>query len=137
MMPLLNVSISGQGNLDLSTAIASQLTQITATHLGKEHQVTAVAINYVDASDWFIDAQPVSTRKLRTFSLDIKVTAGTNTKSEIAAYQSLVFKEMTELLGAIADESYIVVDEVPAPNWGFGGQTQECRSVAKTLGRSA
>ncbi len=133
-MPLLNVSISGPQDSDLSADVAAKLTQLTAAHLGKASNVTAVAISYFDAADWFIDAQPISIQERRTFALNIKVTAGTNTKSEIATYQSLVFQEMAKLLGSIVDESYIVVDEAPAPNWGFGGQTQEHRSVVKTLG---
>jgi 4-oxalocrotonate tautomerase len=65
-----------------------------------------------------------------SFWLDIKVTAGTTTKSEIANYIEAVFRSMRGVLGAIHDSSYTVVHEVPAAAWGFAGKTQEYRFVA-------
>ena len=44
---------------------------------------------------------------------------------------------MTRLLGAVHHESYILVHEVPAAAYGFGGRTQEYRFIAGRIDRAA
>ena len=130
-MPLLNVAVTGCPEPVRSAAIAKMLTELTAIHLGKDPALTAVTIRNVDDGHWFIGGQALSEPGADSFSLQITVTQGTNTKAQIAAYIEAVFPAMSELLGGIRDESYIVVDEVPAASWGYGGKTQEFRSIAR------
>jgi 4-oxalocrotonate tautomerase len=106
------------------------LTELTNTHLGKDPALTAVTIRNVDHDHWFIGGQALSGPSADSFSLQITVTEGTNTKPQIAAYIEAVFPAMSELLGGIRDESYVVVDEVPAASWGYGDKTQEFRFIA-------
>lgn len=72
---------------------------------------------------------PVSTSGVSTFYLDIKVTEGTNTKNEKAAYVKQVFAGMEAILGRVASASYIVIHEVHADAWGYQGETQEFRYI--------
>ncbi len=130
-MPLLNVAVTGRSDPVRSAAIAKRLTELTSTHLGKDPALTAVTIRTVDDGHWFIGGQALSGPGAGSFSLQITVTQGTNTKAQIATYIEAVFPAMSELLGGIRDESYIVVDEVPAASWGYGGKTQEFRSIAR------
>ena len=132
LMPLLNVSISGELDTGLSAVVASQLTEMTAKHLHKDPKLTSVTVAFIGDQDWFIGRQPLVDLPVRTFSLDIKVTAGTNTKSQITSYIDAVFQGMSEILGEVADASYIIVNEVPAANWGYAGKTQEYRSVVRS-----
>lgn len=129
-MPLLNVAVTGNPDTARSAAIASKLTELTNTHLGKDPALTAVAIRNVDHDCWFVGGQALSRQNADSFSLQIKVTAGTNTKPQIAAYIEAVFSAMSDLLGGVCDESYVVVDEVPAASWGYAGRTQEFRLFA-------
>jgi len=62
------------------------------------------------------------------------VRAGTNTKGEIASHITTVFANMQRLLGLLRETGHIVVDEVAAPAWGYGGQTQEYRFIAGQTG---
>lgn len=55
---------------------------------------------------------------------------GTNTKHEKALYLAEVFALMRRILGDLHEESYVLVHEVPADAYGFGGPTQEHRYVA-------
>lgn len=132
-MPLLNVSLAVPPDPDLSLQVASTLTRLTNVHLGKDPALTAVAIRYLEPDHWFIGGQAVSAGKAPSFSLQIAVTSGTNTKTQMADYIDAVFAEMTGLLGSVRDESYIIVNELPAPGWGYAGQTQEHRFVAGRL----
>jgi len=67
---------------------------------------------------------------LASFALDIKVTRDTNTDDEKAAYVRAMFDGMQHLLGPLHEASYVIVDEVPAAAWGYGGRTQAARFAA-------
>ena len=68
-----------------------------------------------------------------TFWLDIKVVDGANTKAEMADYLEHVFASMSDTLGPLHTESYMLVHEVPASAYGYGGKTQEFRYISGRL----
>ncbi len=105
---------------------------MTAQHLGKRLDVTAVEIEELLAGRWRIGGQIPDAA---TFYLDISITAGTNTEAEKAQFIASVFAEMQRQIGGgkpLAEASYIAVREVPATDWGYGGQTQQARRLAST-----
>jgi 4-oxalocrotonate tautomerase len=129
-MPILNVSVSGHPDAALSASIAGLLSEATKVHLQKDPAVTAVVLHYIAPESWIVGGESLASQRLKSFWLDIKVTAATNTKSEMANYIAAVFVAMQRVLGALHDTSYILVHEVPAAAWGFAGETQEYRFVA-------
>ena len=136
-MPFLNVSVSAAPDAALTNAIAAELSELTQSHLRKDPAVTSVAITYLSPENWIVGGASLASQGRSSFWLDIKVTAGTNTKPEMADYIEGVFAAMGRLLGALHETSYIVVHEVPAAAWGFGGKTQEHRFVAGRLKNAA
>jgi 4-oxalocrotonate tautomerase len=58
------------------------------------------------------------------------VVDGTNTKPELASYLEAVFANVSGILGSTHTESYVLVHEVPAAAYGFGGKTQEFRFIS-------
>ena len=132
-MPILNVSVTGKSDPARSATIAARLTELTHAHLQKDPAVTAVVINYVEPEHWFVGGISLAYQNAKSFWLDIKVTQGTNTKLQLAAYLEAIFKEMTRLLNSVHADSYILVHEVPASAWGFSGKTQEYRFIAGLL----
>ncbi|UUZ69802.1 tautomerase family protein [Polaromonas sp. P2-4] len=69
-----------------------------------------------------------------TAFLEISITAGTNTPQEKAAFIAAAFEELQRQLGAgqpLEPASYVIVREVPATDWGYGGQTQAARRQAR------
>jgi 4-oxalocrotonate tautomerase len=136
-MPILTVFVTGQPSPARSAQIAEALTELTNRHLKKDPTVTAVAINHIDSSHWFVGGKALSSQDAASFWLDIKVTSGTNTKTQMAAYLDAVFKVMVTVLGPVHEDSYIMVHEVPAPAWGYSGKTQEYRFIAGTLNAAA
>jgi 4-oxalocrotonate tautomerase len=62
---------------------------------------------------------------------------GTNTKAELAKYLEAVFATLSTTLGKTHTESYILVHEVPAASYGFGGKTQEFRFISGRLKQAA
>jgi len=128
-MPIINISVTGKPDAALSARIAEDVTEITATQLRKDPTITAVAISYVDPQHWFAGGKSLADHNANTFWLDIKVVDGTNTKLELEAYLKAIFAAFGHLLGAVHEESYAFVHEVPAAAYGYGGKTQEFRFI--------
>ena len=132
-MPLLDVKLSGAPDAALAAKAAATLGALTARILRKDPKVTAVAVSFVPAEQWFVGGEALSARRRSSFALDIQVVDGTNTKDEKAAYLKAVFAAMAALLPDLDPESYILVREVKADAYGYGGRTQESRYVERTL----
>jgi 4-oxalocrotonate tautomerase len=136
-MPFLHVSLSGAPNPVLSAAVAKELAELTEIHLHKDPSVIAVGIDYIAPEHWFAGGKSLAAQNTKSFWLDIKVTDASNTKPEMADYLQAVFTAMTRLLGSLHEESYILVHEVPAAAYGYGGQTQEFRFISRQLRKAA
>ncbi|HNH88185.1 MAG TPA: 4-oxalocrotonate tautomerase family protein [Thiobacillaceae bacterium] len=136
-MPYIHVAATRQADPDLSREIAARISALTATHLGKDPTITAVAVTYVDPQHWFAGGRSLAEQGKNTFWLDIKVVDGSNTKSEMAAYLEAVFATLSDLLGNVHSESYALVHEVPASAYGYAGKTQEYRFIARQLAQAA
>jgi 4-oxalocrotonate tautomerase len=128
-MPMITLHHTGKSDAALSSRLAEQVTELTRVHLKKDPAVTAVAVLAVDPAHWFIGRRSLAEQNLASFWLDIKVTDATNTKAEMARYITAVFTGISGTLGPIHSESYVLVHEVPAAAYGFGGQTQEFRFI--------
>ena len=132
-MPIINISLTGQPDAALSASIATEVTALTKAHLRKDPTITAVAVQYIDPRHWFAGGRSLADQDANTFWLDIKVVDGTNTKPELADYIEQIFAAMSRVLGRVHSESYVLVHEVPAAAYGFGGKTQEFRFITGRL----
>ncbi len=95
--------------------------------LGKNYSLTALAIDVVPSARWTIAAETLAERRIASAHLDVKVTAGTNTAAEKAEFIERAHAALGAVLGPMAPASYIVIDELPAESWGYGGRTQAAR----------
>ena len=136
-MPFLNIQLARHPDSNLAQSVARSLTDLTESHLHKVPALTAIAVNFVEPNHWFIGGQSMESHALNSFALDIKITAGTNTKPEMANYIEAVFQTMANLLGRLHDASYVVIHEVPAAAWGYAGNTQEFRFIAGRIKAAA
>ena len=133
-MPYLNLKLCGEPSQETADLIAKCLTDLTAEILKKKRELTAVAVEFVAPSHWYIAGASLADQPLRSFYLDIKVTEGTNTKDEKGLYAARVFAGIEAIVGTFAPVSCIVIHEVRADAWGYQGQTQEFRYVrGKTM----
>jgi 4-oxalocrotonate tautomerase len=126
-MPILNVKVSAHRSAELSGRITETLLELTSRVLGKRRDLTAVAIDYVDPSDWFVGGKSLAELKKASFYFDVKVVDETNTKAEKARYVAEAFEAFGRLLGELHPESYVYVQDVRASAYGYGGKTQEFR----------
>jgi len=132
-MPFMHLRLSrphgAEPALD-TAALADRITALVGRHLGKKPALTALQIETVEAAQWFIGARSLADQGLASFQAQIQVTEGTNTKSDKAAFVSAVYALLADVLGPLHHVSYVVVQEVAADAWGYGGHTQERRWIA-------
>jgi 4-oxalocrotonate tautomerase len=134
-MPIITVKYAtSRAAAGLKAAIAQAASDLAANVLHKDPKVTAVVVEAVEPADWFAGGHSLAELGLSSFWLDIRITDGTNSKDEKAAFVAAVFKRMGELLGPLHTESYVHANEVRADAYGYGGQTQERRYIAGKLG---
>ena len=129
-MPTLVLKLTPLQNPERYEALASALTDLTVQLLGKRREVTAVVIDDLPAARWHIGGAPVAQP---TALLEIGITEGRNTEEEKAVFIAAAFAELQRQLagdGALAAASYVVVRELPASDWGYGGRTQQARRLA-------
>jgi 4-oxalocrotonate tautomerase len=124
-MPYLNLKLSVPLSPEIVGKSTTALTELTAELLGKKKELTAVTVAHVPPGQWAVGGEGTAS----SFFLEIKITAGTNTKVEKARYIAAVFEALQTLLGKVHPASYIVIHEVPADSWGYQGRTQASRSI--------
>jgi 4-oxalocrotonate tautomerase len=128
-MPTLQLKISPLQNPARYQSLAQALTELSTRLLGKRQEVTAVMIEDLPAAQWFVGGREVPGP---TACLEISITQGSNTAQEKAAFIAAAFAELQSQLGAgqaLEPASYVIVREVPATDWGYGGQTQAARKL--------
>ncbi len=137
-MPIIQVKYSTpNAKPGLVPQIAAAASRLSAQHLRKNPDLTAVTVEAVPAEAWFAGGVSLAEQGKASVFLDIKIVDGTNTKDEKAAFIAAVFATMGELLGDLHRESYVYVHDVSASAYGFGGLTQERRYIAGKLGVAA
>ena len=128
-MPYLNIRLTTEPSPVIAEKISSILLTHTKELLGKNPDVTSVAVDFISPELWFVGGKRVNELQAATFYLDIKVTEGTNTKAEKATYCKKVFTDVESIIGPVTPASYIVIHDVRADSWGFQGKTQEFRFI--------
>lgn len=131
-MPTLVLKVAPLQNPERYRQLARALTDLTVKCLGKRREVTAVVIDDLPAARWHIGGESV---EQPTALLEISITAGTNTAAEKAAFIEAAYAELRDQLapqGTLASASYVIVRELPASDWGYGGRTQLERKQARS-----
>lgn len=126
-MPFIHVRYSTPTERDLRQPLASLVTEKTAKILGKNPELTAVVVEQVPASAWFIAGRALGEHRKASFFVEVRVTRGTNVKEEKAAYLREIFRAMEALLGPVHPESYVHVHETEGDAYGYGGLSQNAR----------
>ena len=126
-MPYLHIQLSGTPDDLLAERVAAAASDLTSRLLHKDPALTAVVVDFVPASRWFVAGQRLSTSGARSYHWMVSITDETNTKGEKASYLASVHRAMNELLDGAAEHSYTCIVDARASAYGFGGRTQEWR----------
>jgi len=127
-MPMIQVRyVTPKARPGLRADIAAFAMQLATDKLAKAPAVTAVLVEAADPEGWFIAGNHPTDAGLSSFWLDIKITAGTNTKADTTAFIKAAFDGMADLLGPLHEESYVLVHAADGDAYGYGGRTQNAR----------
>lgn len=127
-MPAIHIQLSPLPTDVVLAQVAQGVLQTTQQVLGKDPQLTAVFIDALPASRWWIAGQNLHSLGVASYCLTIRITDETNTKVEKAQYIAQVHALMRSLLGPTHPCSYVHVHDVRASAYGWDGQTQEWRA---------
>lgn len=130
-MPTLLLKVTPLQNPERYQALAAALTTLTADLLGKRKDVTAVVIDDLPRARWCVGGRTVEGAAAL---LEIGITAGTNTEEEKSSFIAAAYRELQRQLapdGPFEVASYVTVRELPATDWGYGGQTQRARQLVR------
>ncbi len=128
-MPMISVQLGAAPSAEITRSAAKIVTDLTASILHKDPNVTAVAVQYIAPTDWFLAGKSLHERQTASFFVDTRISDGTNSKNEKAAYVAAIFHAMSDLLGGAHPESYVHADDVRADAYGYAGVTQERRYI--------
>ena len=102
-MPMIAIRhVTPQRKPELRRAVAELASRLAAEHLKEDPSVTAILVEPADPDSWFVAGSHPTDDGLSAFWLDIKITAGTNTKAETAAFLRHAFEGIGGLLGPSA-----------------------------------
>jgi 4-oxalocrotonate tautomerase len=126
-MPFVNIKVAGASLApEQIVRLQTEATRLMAEVMHKKPELTAVLVEQVDAARWTVGAIPVRAAA----HLDVKVTAGTNTPEDKRRFVSEAVRLLRSVIGPTLNPvCYVVVHEVAADAWGYGGRTQADRAA--------
>lgn len=130
-MPMISIQYAtARPQPELPRAIAKAVCGLSSEILHKDANVTAIVVEEIDPTKWFIADKSLAEHGLAAFWLDVRVTDGTNTREDKAAFIAEAFAAMNKLIGPLHSESYVHVDDARGDAYGYGGFTQNDRYFA-------
>ncbi|NPD65553.1 4-oxalocrotonate tautomerase [Lichenicola cladoniae] len=127
-MPMITVRYTvPHPGADLRPPVSALAARLAFEQLGKDYALTTVLAEPAESSAWFTGGTPLVEAGLSAFWLEITVTAGTNTKAETTSFVKEAFSGMNDLLGPLAEHSYVRVHAADGDSYGYGGRTQSGR----------
>jgi 4-oxalocrotonate tautomerase len=138
-MPYIHILLGGAApDQAQCRTLIDRTTRLMVEVMGKRAEVTSVALSPLPADHWGIGGAPVTAQGPRPAHVDVKITTGTNTPAEKARLVAELRRMLEDVAGPIAEASYVVIHELAADAWGYGGLTQAARreaAAANTEGR--
>lgn len=126
-MPFIDIRLNKELSSEQYDRLAREVTLNMDSIMGKRKEVTSVLINSLQQAPWTIDSKGL---QKPTAYVDIKITQGTNTEQEKAELISVIYQLLQSVLGELEEASYIVIHEINAGDWGYGGLSQAARKAA-------
>jgi 4-oxalocrotonate tautomerase len=126
-MPFVNIKVAGASLApEQILRLQTEATRLMAEVMHKKFELTAVLVEQLDAARWTVGATAVRAAA----HLDVKVTAGTNTPEDKRRFVSEAVRLLRSVIGPTLNPvCYVVVHEVAADAWGYGGRTQADRAA--------
>jgi 4-oxalocrotonate tautomerase len=128
-MPFMHIRLASPRSIGPEQVrhLQTEATRLMASVMRKNAELTSVLVEVVPLQAWSIGARPTPAAA----HLDVKVTQGTNSPEEKERFIAEATALLRDVIGdALPVATYVVVDDVPADAWGYGGLTQDARRRA-------
>lgn len=122
-MPFLRLTVTPAPAADTARRLAEGATRLMAEVLGKNPALTSVLVETPAAAAWTIGATPAA----RAAHLEALITQGSNSVAEKRAFLRRAMDLLSTELGTLPEATYVVVRDIPADDWGYGGRSQADR----------
>jgi 4-oxalocrotonate tautomerase len=137
-MPALRLQVAPLQNPERYAALGAALTHITAQVLHKNPLVTVVLVDDLPHARYVVGGHDAA---VPIACLEISITAGTNTALEKSQFIRDAYAELQRQLGTngnpLHEASYVIVRELPATDWGYGGMSQAARRAQQSAATAA
>jgi 4-oxalocrotonate tautomerase len=131
-MPVAHLRMCPLLNPHQYDALANEITQLVARLLRKRADLTAVWIEDVPAARVAVGGH-ASTQPIALLRLSItRATTGVDEKEAFISAAFALLRDELAPYGPLHPLSYVIVEELAADAWGYGGKTQTER--ANTFG---
>ncbi|MBC7953190.1 MAG: tautomerase family protein [Rhodospirillaceae bacterium] len=121
-MPFVRITVTPAPSPAAQQRLATGTTRLMADVLGKKATLTSVLVETATAH-WTIGGEPAP----MAAHLEALVTTGTNSAEQKAAFLAQAMALLSAELGVLPTATYVVVRDVPAEDWGYGGLSQAAR----------
>lgn len=128
-MPFIHITLGKPVSPAIKQQIGRQTTNLIVDLLGKRHEVTAVLVDVAKAGEWYIGGELQTGDAGTPAHCEIAITAGTNTEDEKSQMIAAMHALLNETLASTPEASYVIINELPASNWGYAGKTQAMRRL--------
>lgn len=128
-MPYISIQLSKPASATETQALANGMTEIMSGILRKKRELVAVSIDSIPAPQWFIGGQSLTEQGAVSAFVSARITEGTNTLEEKAQAIAAIHTLLSDVVGTLAEASYIVLECLPATDWGYSGKTQASRKA--------
>lgn len=133
-MPLVRIALGGTNPTPAQVAeLQRRMTALMAELLDKQAALTVVAVERQPAAGWSLGGVAAADTAALAH-VEAFITAGTNSAAQKAAFIRAAHDALATVLGPLASPTYVLVQELPAGNWGYDGATQAARRVAAQPG---
>ncbi|WP_028999732.1 tautomerase family protein [Azohydromonas australica] len=133
-MPLVRIALAGTDPTPAQVAdLQRRMTALMADLLGKQAGLTVVTVERQPAARWSVGGVALADGTALAH-VEAFITAGTNSAAHKSAFIRAAHDALATVLGPLASPTYVLVQELPASDWGYDGATQAARRVAAPSG---
>ena len=130
-MPYIEITTSGRTlGTDEKSRLIAETTRLMHDVMRKKRELISVRLEDGDTAAWGIGGAPMAEGQVAAH-MELKVTQATNTPGEKAAMIEAGHALLREVVGAIPEATYVIVNEIPLENWGYGGVVMAERYAAR------
>jgi len=131
-MPYINIRLGCKLDDKQRNQLNEKTTHFMNAIMGKRREVTVVHIMESEPQQWITNSNKLTEKEPVGAYVDIKVTDGTNTSDQKAEMIYKTVEMLKEIIGAIQEACYVVIDDIPADSWGYSGKTQKARATLRS-----